>query len=122
MRTNLTLSVMLLSAMCATPAFANFFYNPYTNINLNVGSAPSPTPREVRENHLPQIVDTDPSRASAVAADATTNTGHAPVTAPSNAGAAAVGATRDTGNPAVTDHASSQSAEGETVAAAQLSH
>jgi len=49
------MSVLLLSAACATQALANYFYNPYTNIGLNIGSAPSPTPRDIRENRLPKV-------------------------------------------------------------------
>jgi hypothetical protein len=99
MKTKMTLSVLLLSAVCATPAFANYFYNPYSNINLNVGSAPSPTPRDIRENRLPQIA-------------------HA---APPDANVVANGVTKDTGNPAALDHATAQAAEGQKVSAAQQS-
>jgi len=42
------LSVLLLSAVCASPASANYFSNPRTGVNLNVGSAPNPTPAELR--------------------------------------------------------------------------
>lgn len=56
MRTKMILSVLALSAAYATPTLANYFHNPHTNLNLNVGSAPSPTPRDIRENRLPQLV------------------------------------------------------------------
>jgi outer membrane protein OmpA-like peptidoglycan-associated protein len=36
--------LLLLSAVCITPASANWFSNPQLGINLNVGSAPNPTP------------------------------------------------------------------------------
>jgi len=39
---------LLLSAVCMTPAMANYFSNPHTNTMLNVGSAPAPTPIELR--------------------------------------------------------------------------
>ena len=42
------LSVLLLSAVCASPASANYFSNPVTGVNLNIGSAPNPTPGELR--------------------------------------------------------------------------
>jgi len=42
------LSVLLLSAVCASPASANFFSNPGVGVNLNVGSAPNPTPMQLR--------------------------------------------------------------------------
>lgn len=41
-------AMMLLSALAVTPAAANYFHNPYTNISLNVGSAPNPTPADLR--------------------------------------------------------------------------
>jgi len=41
-------AVTLLAAACATPAAANYFANPMTNTTLNVGSAPSPTPEQLR--------------------------------------------------------------------------
>jgi hypothetical protein len=49
MKTTTTLmSLLLLSAVCATPASANFFSNSRWNVMLNVGSAPSPTPAQLR--------------------------------------------------------------------------
>lgn len=42
------LSVLLLSAVCASPASANYFSNPQLGVNLNVGSAPNPTPMQLR--------------------------------------------------------------------------
>jgi outer membrane protein OmpA-like peptidoglycan-associated protein len=42
------LSVLLLSAVCASPASANYFSNPQVGVNLNVGSAPNPTPMQLR--------------------------------------------------------------------------
>src|SRR5262245_54355798 len=40
-----TISVFLLSVALASPASANYFSNPQTGLNLNVGSAPNPAPR-----------------------------------------------------------------------------
>src|ERR1041385_8159171 len=43
------LSLLLLSAaICVTPASANYFSNPRLGMNLNVGSAPNPTPAQLR--------------------------------------------------------------------------
>ena len=38
--------LLLLSAVCITPASANWFSNPRLGISLNVGSAPNPKPAE----------------------------------------------------------------------------
>lgn len=42
------LSVLLLSAVCASPASANYFSNNITGTTLNIGSAPNPTPAQLR--------------------------------------------------------------------------
>src|SRR5215475_5296544 len=56
MKTSKTvISILFLSAVCVTPAFANYFSNPTLNVHFNVGSAPNPTVRDVRENHTPQM-------------------------------------------------------------------
>jgi hypothetical protein len=39
---------IIFSAIFSTTAFANYFHNPATNTNLNVGSAPNPTPADLR--------------------------------------------------------------------------
>jgi outer membrane protein OmpA-like peptidoglycan-associated protein len=44
---NTFLSLLLLSAVCATPASANWFSNPRLGVNLNVGSAPNPKPADL---------------------------------------------------------------------------
>jgi hypothetical protein len=41
-------SLLLLSTLSVTPAFANYFSNPRMNTMLNIGSAPSPTPEQLR--------------------------------------------------------------------------
>ena len=99
MKTRMTLSVLLLSAASATPAFANYFSNPRANINLNIGSAPSPTPRDIREHRLPQVVQAAASDANVAADDP-------------------AGTTR---TPAVIDQATAQAAEEKKVSTAQLS-
>ena len=75
MQTKMTLSVLFLSAACATPSLANYFYNPHTNLALNIGSAPSPTPRDIRENRQPKLVHAAPPYAHVVADDTAKNTG-----------------------------------------------
>jgi hypothetical protein len=65
MRIKMTLCALFISSAFATPTFANYFHNPYLNLNLNVGSAPSPTPRDIRENRLPQV-HTAPSATGAI--------------------------------------------------------
>jgi outer membrane protein OmpA-like peptidoglycan-associated protein len=39
--------LLLLSAVCVTPAAANWFSNPRLGVNLNVGSAPNPKPADL---------------------------------------------------------------------------
>src|SRR2546430_6228385 len=42
-------TLLLLSAVvCVTPAAANYFANPAQGIHLNIGSAPNPTPADLR--------------------------------------------------------------------------
>ena len=53
------LSVLLLSAVCASPASANYFSNPQVGVNLNVGSAPNPTPMQLRLLGDELVVDMD---------------------------------------------------------------
>jgi hypothetical protein len=42
------MSLLLASAVYAAPAYSNYFSNPQTNTSLNVGSAMSPTPEDLR--------------------------------------------------------------------------
>jgi outer membrane protein OmpA-like peptidoglycan-associated protein len=42
------LALLLLSAVGITPASANYFSNPQTGTQLNIGSAPNPTPEDLR--------------------------------------------------------------------------
>jgi hypothetical protein len=41
--------------VAATPGFANYFHNPHWGLSLNNGSAPNPTPRDIRGNRVPQL-------------------------------------------------------------------
>ena len=63
------LALLLASGAFATPAYANFFHNPYTGINLNIGSAPNPTPADIQEDRLP-VVTKDDTAAQPATADA----------------------------------------------------
>jgi hypothetical protein len=45
-----------LACLLVAPASANWFSNPYININLNLGSAPNPTPDQVLAETLPMLV------------------------------------------------------------------
>ena len=49
--------LLLVSAAFVTPAYANYFSNPLTGVNLNVGSAPNPTPEDIRDNRMPVVTD-----------------------------------------------------------------
>jgi outer membrane protein OmpA-like peptidoglycan-associated protein len=42
------LALLLVSAVGVTPAYANYFSNPRTGTMLNIGSAPNPTPADLR--------------------------------------------------------------------------
>jgi len=73
MKTSLVLPVLLIAAAFVTPASANWFHNPYQGVNRNIGSAPNPTPADVRENRLPiaaKAEQADPSAVAAAAKDA----------------------------------------------------
>jgi len=56
MKTRILLPVLLLSAVFVSPASANWFHNPAWNLNLNLGSAPSPTPEDIRADKKPMLV------------------------------------------------------------------
>lgn len=99
MRSKVTLSVLLLLAASATPTLANYFHNPSTNLNLNIGSAPSPTPRDIRENRQPRVTQAAPSDNNFAANDTT----------------------RNADKPVANDHSSAQSGERKGLATAQLS-
>lgn len=49
MKTSKTMmSILAAAAIFVSPAYANWFSNPSTNTNLNIGSAPNPTPADLR--------------------------------------------------------------------------
>src|SRR4051812_31991412 len=56
MKTRLVLPVLLFSLPFVSPASANWFSNPDWNINLHVGSAPSPRPDDIRAGRQPMLV------------------------------------------------------------------
>jgi hypothetical protein len=56
MMTRILLPVLMLSAVFVSPASANWFSNPGLGIDLNIGSAPSPTPDQVRADRQPMLV------------------------------------------------------------------
>src|SRR3954470_23225561 len=56
MKTRLVLPVLLFSLPFVSPASANWFSNPDWNINLHVGSAPNPTPDDIRVGRQPMLV------------------------------------------------------------------
>ena len=74
MKTNMMLPLLLVAASFVTPASANYFSNPYTGVTLNIGSAPNPTPRDIRESRLPAVTqDDENSGAAAKPTDKTAN-------------------------------------------------
>jgi hypothetical protein len=56
MKARLLLPLLFVSALCVSPASANWFSNPDWNINLNVGSAPNPTPGDIQAGARPVLV------------------------------------------------------------------
>jgi len=56
MRARLLLPLLFVSAICVSPASANWFSNPSWNINLNLGSAPNPTPEDIQAGTRPMLV------------------------------------------------------------------
>jgi hypothetical protein len=70
MKSRMILPLLLVSAALAAPASAagNWFHNPYENINRNIGSAPNPTPQDLREMRLPLAVENEKNTTTADAA------------------------------------------------------
>jgi len=65
MKMKVIVSALLISAAtvaAVTPANANWFHNKYLGISRNVGSAPNPTPDDVRQMRLPIVVERDNNR------------------------------------------------------------
>ena len=52
MRKNMILSLFLVSTVFVTPASANYFHYTAMNVTSNIGSAPNPTTRDIRENRI----------------------------------------------------------------------
>ncbi|HEX5280118.1 MAG TPA: hypothetical protein VFW28_08560 [Micropepsaceae bacterium] len=67
MRVTGILALLLISGAVGTPAYANFFSNPALGISLNVGSAPNPTPAQIRAFELPIITEENTTPAPATA-------------------------------------------------------
>ena len=91
MKTKLMLPLLFVSAAFVMPASANWFHNPYTGVNLNVGSAPNPTPADIREDRLP-IVTKDEDKTNSAAPAAKTAAVENQVTTPTQGAAATVAA------------------------------
>ena len=51
----IALSILLISAGFASPAFANYFANPTLNLKFNIGSAAPPTVSDIRHDYMPQM-------------------------------------------------------------------
>jgi hypothetical protein len=64
---NFVMPLLPLSAAFVTPAYANYFSNPQMGINYNIGSAPNPTPKDIRDNSMP-VVEAAPAPDAAVTA------------------------------------------------------
>jgi hypothetical protein len=73
MKTKLMLPLLFVSAAFIMPASANWFHNPYEGINRNVGSAPNPTPADIREERLPIAAKNEDNSNTAPAATKTAN-------------------------------------------------
>jgi hypothetical protein len=67
MKKNFVMPLLLLSAAFVTPAYANYFSNPQLGVNYNIGSAPNPTPKDIRDNSMP-VVEAAPAPDAAVTA------------------------------------------------------
>ena len=87
------LALLLVVGAFATPASANYFSNPYTGVTLNIGSAPNPTPADIRLDRLPAITQDDSNTAQPATASNGTDRNPAPVAqnpAPAASGSGAV--------------------------------
>jgi hypothetical protein len=74
MKMKMMLSLLFVSAVFVMPASANWFHNPYTGVSLNVGSAPNPTPADIRQDRLPIVVKDEDKSNTAVAPAKTAST------------------------------------------------
>ena len=75
MKTKFVLPLLLISATSfIVPAQANWFHNARIGINRNIGSAPNPTPADIREDVMP-VVTEDATEDATVATDQQSQTG-----------------------------------------------
>ena len=91
MKTKLIFPLLFISAAFIMPASANWFHNPYEGINRNVGSAPNPTPADIREDRLP-IVTKDEDNSNTTATPAKTASAQNERSAPTQSAATSVAA------------------------------
>jgi hypothetical protein len=56
MKTRILLPLLSLSVVFVSSASANWFANPTWGINMHIGSAPSPTPDDIRADRQPMLV------------------------------------------------------------------
>ena len=91
MKTKLMLPLLFVSVAFIMPASANWFHNPYTGVNLNVGSAPNPTPADIRADRLP-IVTKEQDNSNAPAATKTASADTSPSAPAQSGGATSVAA------------------------------
>lgn len=57
MRMRLILPALLASVAMIPAAHANWFHNAKIGINRNIGSAPNPTPEDLREDRMPIVTE-----------------------------------------------------------------
>jgi hypothetical protein len=57
MKMRLILPALLASVAMIPAAHANWFHNARIGINRNVGSAPNPTPQDLREDVMPTVTE-----------------------------------------------------------------
>jgi PRC-barrel domain protein len=63
-KTGIATLLLLAVATVATPASANWFFRPGAGVSLNVGSAPNPTPNDLRILYGPSRYSVYPTRIS----------------------------------------------------------
>jgi hypothetical protein len=65
-KTGITTLLLLAAVVAASPASANWFFRPDAGVSLNVGSAPNPTPNDLRILYGPDRYSVYPTRVSVV--------------------------------------------------------
>jgi hypothetical protein len=63
-KTAITTLLLLAAVASASPASANWFFRPGAGVSLNVGSAPNPTPNDLRILYGPDRYSVYPTRIS----------------------------------------------------------